>query len=197
MPELRAKISADPSQFYSGMSRASAFADKTGKEIARKFNNAFGVGMLAGLATSKLTQIFTKPLETAKQIDEGAKRLKVTVEEYQMLDAAAEDAGLSIDEFVASITSSNTPLEKAIQMIEQYRSQIQFLQDDIDVLTGKGSEGFAADMNALWVGASRGLTDLIAKFLVSREIPALEAWKAVDEFGNQQTLVPGAPSASP
>lgn len=196
MPELRAKITADGSQFYSNFNQVGNYLEGQSKKMAKKFESAFGVGVLGGFAISKLQSMFTAPLDRAGDIAEGAKRLQVTAEEYQMVQLAADEAGMSVDTWIASVKDGHTPMEVAIRDLERFREEVRFTSDDIDVLTGKGTEGFAKDMDSVWTGVSRWLTDKFATFFAGREIGTPEAMKGLEEYNRQAKSQSKTPSSN-
>jgi uncharacterized protein (DUF1778 family) len=135
--KLVAEVGADITRFEAGMNRLGQVADQQGKKIASKFSERFGAGMLTGVALAKFQEVLFAPAEVARTIGDAAADLHVTAEEYQMLKLAADNAQMSISDFVALISDQPGGLQAAIAALEQYRQQINFTNGDIERLAGQ------------------------------------------------------------
>jgi hypothetical protein len=124
---LIAEIGADVSGFERGLNRADTAASKFMRDVSGKMSRAFGAGFLAGA----VTMIPRKFVEQAEEIIEGAAKLKTTTDEYQMLTAAAKDAGMEISEFIKKNAEQGIMLDALISKMREYRSQIKFSSGEL------------------------------------------------------------------
>jgi hypothetical protein len=185
---LIAEIGADVSGFESGLRRADTAANKFMHGVSSKMSKAFGVGFLAGA----LFQLPTKLVEQAEEIADGAKKLGTTTDEYQLLMAAAKDAGQEIGEFVKKNAEQGTMLDTLIPKLEKYRNEIKLTKNEIsdwkELKQGAGAfgKGLLGPLGTAGRIGGKGLLSLLD--VAGAGISAL-----MEPFG--RTLLPGTTSS--
>lgn len=141
---LIAEIGADVSGFERGINKADMLVTKFGHDVSKKLANAFGAGMLAAV----IAQVPAKFIEQAEKIKEGAAKLKVSTDEYQMLSAAAKDAGMETEEFVKANAKNGVMLDVLVKKLGDYRGQIEMTKQSISTWTeiGQGGKSFLSGL---------------------------------------------------
>jgi len=129
--------------FEMGLRRAHSLANtaagKIGDDFGKKINKAFGAGAIAGLLFRPLhdafNALFSSHGERAKGIKDHAEKLKVTAEEYQMLEAGAKAANQTVEDFVKTLQESPGGIEAAIKALQQFRNEVKLTNEDIAYAT--------------------------------------------------------------
>lgn len=134
---LVAEIGADTSGFETGLNRADLMVEKFTHKVTHHLVKAFGYGFLAHL-------IFEAPksqIEAAEKIEEGAKKMHVTTDEYQELGAAAKDAGMEINEFIKKNAEQGVMLDSLVKRVGEYRNQIKMTREEVEQWVEIGQAG--------------------------------------------------------
>lgn len=113
MLTLGAKIAVDTSELVTAERKMSGFADKFDRDFSKKINNLIGTGFLAGAGIGLITKILGRPSE----IQDLANHYKLTTDEVQYLEIAAQQAGKTFSEFVSDAKGGAIELADTIKRI--------------------------------------------------------------------------------
>jgi hypothetical protein len=216
--DLNASLTLNSTKYEAAISRAeakaAAFADKVQNKFSKKIGNLLGVDALSRILSGpfqKAIDTFTeKPFARAEEIKKGAEGLRVTAEEYQMVELAAKAAGMTTDEWINSIQQSKTPIGQAISHLEQFRGQIELTNEQVSNLarnsfwtdiqkwwTPKLAEGFKfiTDAATLWGLKAGGMSlDDAAKAI--KEDDAADKLNMASETGGLAAALTGNKTAA-
>jgi uncharacterized protein (DUF1778 family) len=162
MSEARmvAEITADTKGFEAGLERTDRLAEQFTHKLSHHMQKAFGAAFWASI----LFEGPRKMIEQSEKISEGATKLHVTTDEYQMLEAAAKEAGQGVEEFIKAQAKQGHMLDTVISKAEKYREQIRLstkqIEDYKEMQESLGMKGFLGGAmgtaGAIGLGAYKG-----------------------------------------
>lgn len=169
-------LQADSSEFNSEMTKAGKSVDKTkekmesGDKIREKFSDGLrdvakeALGIVTVFATlGKAIDVFGEAKKRAIETDDAARKIGIETKMLGAWEGAAQDAGVSADEFRESILKLSENMKSTIAQMAGHFNMMMPLINDTTVsfkqlgISLKGAHGVAKDMDVL-------LPQLAAKF---------------------------------
>jgi len=139
--ELKGKVSADISQFQTGIAKAKAIAKDFGVSAEKNLGIGAFKGMIAGaLSVGAVTNGINALLEKADGIDALAKRFDLTAEAVQAIQYAADQSGASAEAMFTGLKKVSMAQQEALGGNKDLAAAFSNLGISIDDLKTKTFE---------------------------------------------------------
>ena len=139
--ELKGKVSADISQFQTGIAKAKAIAKDFGVSAEKNLGIGAFKGMIAGaLSVGAVTNGINALLEKADGIDALAKRFDLTAEAVQSIQYAADQSGASAEAMFIGLKKVSMAQQEALGGNKDLAAAFSNLGISIDDLKTKTFE---------------------------------------------------------